>query len=150
MSWETGNQKKRKNYLISNEELLKKEGFLEEKEAKLLFYEFLRNNTTFTTDLITGVKLFPFQHMAIKAMFNTDYFLGIWSRGLSKSFTTGVFAILDAIMNQGVHIGIISKSFRQSKMIFRKIEDISKTVKAGSHSTVNLQQHATYGCDAIN
>jgi hypothetical protein len=68
--------------------------------------------------------------MAIKAMFNTDYFLGIWSRGLSKSFTTGIFAILDAIMHQGVHIGIISKSFRQAKMIFRKIEDISKSVKA--------------------
>jgi hypothetical protein len=33
-------------------------------------------------------------------------------------------------MHQGVHIGIISKSFRQAKMIFRKIEDISKTVKA--------------------
>ena len=68
--------------------------------------------------------------MAIKAMFNTDYFLGVWSRGLSKSFTTGVFAILDAILHQGVHIGIISKSFRQAKMIFRKIEEISKSVKA--------------------
>jgi hypothetical protein len=52
------------------------------------------------------------------------------SRGLSKSFSTAVFAILDAIFNQGVHIGIISKSFRQSKMIFRKIEDISRSPKA--------------------
>tara|TARA_R100000808_G_scaffold24963_2_gene59943 strand:- start:1703 stop:3328 length:1626 start_codon:yes stop_codon:yes gene_type:complete len=43
---------------------------------------------------------------------------------MSKSFTTGIFAFLDAIMNQGVEIGIISKSFRQSKMIFKKIEDI--------------------------
>ena len=130
MSWEVGNQKSRNKDRSINEIIMAKEGHLDEREAKLLLYRFLRENPSFTSELLTGVQLFPFQHMAIKAMFNTDYFLGIWSRGLSKSFTTGVFAILDAIMNQGVHIGIISKSFRQSKMIFRKIEDISKTVKA--------------------
>lgn len=63
-------------------------------------------------------------------MMESDYFLGIWSRGMSKSFSTGVFALLDAIFNQGVQIGIISKSFRQSKMIFKKIEDIAKSPKA--------------------
>ena len=68
--------------------------------------------------------------MAIKAMMESDYFLGIWSRGMSKSFSTGIFALLDAILNQGVQIGILSKSFRQSKMIFKKIEDISKSPKA--------------------
>ena len=68
--------------------------------------------------------------MAIKAMMESDYFLGIWSRGMSKSFSTGIFALLDAILNQGVQIGIISKSFRQSKMIFKKIEDIAKSPKA--------------------
>lgn len=130
MSWEIGNQKSRNRDKDINKIIMEKEGFLDEREAKILLYRFLRENPSFTSELLTGVQLFPFQHMAIKAMFNTDYFLGIWSRGLSKSFTTGVFAILDAIMNQGVHIGIISKSFRQSKMIFRKIEDISKTVKA--------------------
>jgi hypothetical protein len=49
---------------------------------------------------------------------------------MSKSFSTGIFALLDAMLNQGVHIGIISKSFRQSKMIFRKIEDIAQDSKA--------------------
>jgi hypothetical protein len=78
MSWETGIQKQKKNYLITNEELLQKDGYIEEREAKLLFYQFLRNNITFSTDLITGVKLFPFQHMAIKSMLESDYFLGVW------------------------------------------------------------------------
>ena len=114
MSWETGSQIPRKNEYISNEDLLKKKGFLEEREAKLLFYEFLRNNTTFATDLITGVQLFPFQHMAIKSMLESDYFLGVWSRGMSKSYTTGIYAVLDAILNQGVETGILSRSFRQS------------------------------------
>jgi hypothetical protein len=68
--------------------------------------------------------------MAIKAMMESDYFLGIWSRGMSKSFSTAIFALLDAILHQGVQIGILSKSFRQSKMIFKKIEDIAKSPKA--------------------
>jgi hypothetical protein len=130
MAWELGNQKSRNKDKNINNLILSKEGFLDERETKILLYRFLRENPSFASELLTGVELFPFQHMAIKAMFNTDYFLGIWSRGLSKSFTTGIFALLDAIMNQGVHTGIISKSFRQAKMIFRKIEDISKSVKA--------------------
>ena len=77
-----------------------------------------------------GIKLFPFQHMAIKAMFQTDYFMGVWSRGMSKSFTTGIYAMLDAVLNQGVEIGILSKSFRQAKMIFKKIEDIAAKPEA--------------------
>ena len=63
--------------------------------------------------------------MAVKSMFESDYFLGIWSRGMSKSWTTGIFAFMDAMLNQGVEIGILSKSFRQAKMIFKKIEDIA-------------------------
>jgi len=125
MTWIAGEQQERDNYSSSiNEEILAKKGFLEEREAKLLLYKFLRGNTTFAVDMLSGIKLFPFQHMAVKAMLESDYFMGVWSRGMSKSFTTGVFAFLDAILNQGVEIGIISKSFRQSKMIFKKIEDI--------------------------
>jgi len=124
MTWEEGNQKRNLKTRDINEILKNKDGFLEEKEAKLLLYEFLRENTTFAANLIAGVDLFPFQHMAIKSMFESDYFLGIWSRGMSKSWTTGIFAFMDALLNQGVDIGILSKSFRQSKMIFKKIEDI--------------------------
>lgn len=113
MSWETGNQKRPKNYLRTNEELLKIEGFLEEKDAKIALYEFLRNNITFTTDLLFGIQLYPYQHIAIKTMFETDYSMGIWSRGGSKSFSTALYAGLDATLNQGVEIGILSKSFRQ-------------------------------------
>ena len=128
--WEAGNQKRRDTYPEINQYLLDREGYIEETEAKVLFVKFLKENPSFAVKLLTGIRLFPFQHMAVKAMMQTDYFLGIWSRGLSKSFTTGIFAILDAILNQGVHIGIISKTFRQSKMIFNKIEEISKSPKA--------------------
>ncbi|MAF25730.1 hypothetical protein CL634_09190 [bacterium] len=125
MTWINGQQEIRDNYSSAiNQEILNRKGFLEEQEAKILLYKFLRNNVTFGVDTLSGIKLFPFQHMAIKAMFETDYFMGVWSRGMSKSFTTGIFAFMDAILHQGVEIGILSKSFRQAKMIFRKIEDI--------------------------
>ena len=131
MSWEAGHQQRNFKKCRSNEELSQLTGFLEEKDAKIALYEFLRNNMTFAADLMLGVKLFPFQHMAVKSMFETDYFLGVWSRGMSKSFTTGIYAALDAVLNQGVEIGIISKSFRQAKMIFKKIEDIAAKPEAG-------------------
>jgi hypothetical protein len=128
MAWEQPHKKKKKEDI--NDILKSKQGFLEEREAKILLYKFLKENVTFSTNLIAGVDLFPFQHMAIKAMFESDYFLGIWSRGMSKSWTTGIFAFMDAIMNQGVDIGILSKSFRQAKMIFKKIEDIAAKPEA--------------------
>ena len=130
MSWTTGIQESRNRFPDINKEILEMDGYLEEDEAKLLLYKFLRQNPSFAAEFITGVRLFPFQHMAIKGMMETDYFLGIWSRGMSKSFSTAVFALLDAILNQGVHIGIISKSFRQSKMIFTKMEEIAASPKA--------------------
>ena len=129
MAWNEGSQNRRPKVDV-NQEILNLEGFLDEKEAKENLYKFLKDNITFTTNLIAGVDLFPFQHMAIKAMFETDYFMGVWSRGMSKSFTTGVYAFLDAIINQGVEIGILAASFRQSKQIFKKIEDIANKPEA--------------------
>src|SRR5210317_1095198 len=111
MTWEQGNQISTKKDKDINQQILDLEGSLEENDAKYYLYKFLRENTTFATQLITGVELFPFQHLAIKTMFETDYFLGVWGRGMSKSFTTGLFALMDAIFNQGVEIGILSKSF---------------------------------------
>ena len=129
MTWIEGNQIRKKPSGF-NQEVLGMEGFLEEEDAKVALYKFLKENTTFATSLISGVDLFPFQHMAIKAMFETDYFMGVWSRGMSKSFTTGIFAYLDAILHQGVEIGILAASFRQSKQIFKKIEDIAAKPEA--------------------
>lgn len=130
MSWEEGKFSIKKSAPNMNEELLKITGHLEEKDAKYHLHNFLRENITFTTNLIAGVDLFPFQHLAIKSMLETDYFLGIWSRGMSKSFSTAIYAFLDAIFNQGVQIGILAATFRQSKMIFEKIEDIANKPEA--------------------
>ena len=73
MSWIEGTQRRPPSRFRSNVELAQMEGFLEEHEAKLALYEFLRNNITFATELLMGIKLFPFQHLAVKGMFETDY-----------------------------------------------------------------------------
>ena len=78
MAWEKGHQILHKKFKNVNQEILEKEGYLEEDEAKILLYKFLKENPSFTSELISGISLFPFQHMAIKAMMETDYFLGIW------------------------------------------------------------------------
>lgn len=143
MSWEVGNQPPRGRFNNINEEILNIKGYIEEREAKLLLYKFLRRNITFSVKMLSGVDLFPFQHMAIKSMFETDYFLGVWSRGMSKSWTTGIFAYMDAVLNQGVQIGIISKSFRQAKMIFKKIEDIANKPEAAMLAQCGLRTSKT-------
>ena len=130
MTWEEGKFTIKSNKPDINQELLKIKGHLDEQDAKYHLHNFLRENVTFTTNLIGGVDLFPFQHLAIKSMLETDYFLGIWSRGMSKSFSTAIYAFLDAIFNQGVQIGILAATFRQSKMIFEKIEDIARKPEA--------------------
>jgi intein/homing endonuclease len=78
MSWHQGKQESRNRFPNINQEILDREGYLEEGESKILLYKFLRQNPSFASELLTGVKLFPFQHMAVKAMMETDYFLGIW------------------------------------------------------------------------
>ena len=130
MTWEEGKFSISSGGSNVNEELLKIKGHLDEQDAKYHLHNFLRENIPFTTNLISGVELFPFQHLAIKSMLETDYFLGIWSRGMSKSFSTAIYAFLDAIFNQGVQIGILAATFRQSKMIFEKIEDIARSPSA--------------------
>jgi hypothetical protein len=86
MAWIEGTQIRPVNQFVGiNDELRKIRGYIDDDhEAKVLLYKFLRQNITFATDVIMGVKLFPFQHIAIKAMLDTDYTLNVWSRGLSK------------------------------------------------------------------
>ena len=129
MSWEEGYKPKcpRENWTKKFEEL---KGDLDEDEAIYYFCKFLRENPTFAADMIMGVTLYPFQAMMVKAMEECDYTLGVMGRGLSKSFTTSIFASLYAIYNPGVQIGILSKTFRQSKMIIQKILDIAKKPEA--------------------
>lgn len=127
MAWNKGNQKERPEFGSRelNDYLLGIDGYLPEEEAKYELYRFLRNNIKYTTELFLGVKLFPFQAMAIKGMMVSDYSMFVLSRGMSKTYSTAIYVILECLLNpRGANIGVIAGSFRQAKQIFQKIEDI--------------------------
>ncbi len=114
-----------------NDELLEQKGFLKEEEARISFCKYLRYNPGIAVEMLTGIKLYPFQRLMIRSMFAKDFFLAICSRGLSKSFTAGVFCFLFAIFNPGSSIGLISGSFRQIKLIFKSIEKLANSREGG-------------------
>ena len=126
MAWNKGKQKYRLDHSATelNKELSAIDGSIKEQEAKYLFYKFLRNNISFTSEMFLGVKLFPFQAMAIKGMMVSDYSMFVFSRGMSKTFSTAIYVLLECLLNPKANIGVIAGSFRQSKQIFQKMEDI--------------------------
>lgn len=115
MSWINGQQTNR--CVITPEKEWERqyalEGFLEEDVAKRELYKFFRNNISFSARTLIGVDLYPIQSIIIKTMFERDYILNIIGRGGSKSFLSGVFAALYAMMIPNSRIGILSSSFRQ-------------------------------------
>lgn len=145
MSWEEGNQRPRVSEYISNEELAKISGTLEEKDAKLLLYQFLRMNPTFAAELIFGVRLFPFQHVLINGMFKSDYSLAVLSRGMSKcrkfsdllQTSNGIKKIIDVNVGEKV----------LSKDAWNRVED--KIVNA-PQPTYKLVSRRGYECEGLD
>jgi len=126
MAWDKGRQKYRNEFASKalNEKLMNFEGNMSEEEARYYLYLFLRNNISFAAELFLGIKLFPFQALAIKGMMISDYSMFVFSRGMSKTYSTAVYILLECILSPKSNIGVIAGSFRQAKMIFQKMEDI--------------------------
>lgn len=107
-----------------NEAIAKIEGFLTEKEAGMELVKFLRSNIYVAAFWLSGVKLFPYQEICIKSMLKRDYSLLVMGRGVGKTFMSAVFAILQCVLYPGTRLAIVSRSFRQSRLIFQEIERI--------------------------
>lgn len=128
MAWELGNHSDI-NAVNINNALKSLEGTISEEEAKVALYKYLYANIGMATELIMGVKLFPFQHVFIKTMMRKDFSLIICSRGAGKSFLTSVFCVLHAIFEQGSKILVLAPSFKQSKLILQQIEVFAGSTK---------------------
>lgn len=107
-----------------NEELLKLEGSLNSKEAKISLAKFLRGNLAFTTELISGIKLAPFQEVTLRGMINRNFSMCVWGRGCGKTFISSVFCFLQCIFEPGTKILIAGPTFRTARFIFQNIEKI--------------------------
>jgi hypothetical protein len=86
MAWYEGKQNLQPKWSanLANEEIKKVKGNLTDKESRMLLTKFLSTNITYATDLLMGIKLYPFQHMMIKTMMESDYVMTILSRGGGK------------------------------------------------------------------
>jgi len=107
-----------------NEEFLKLQGALDDKEAQISLAKFLRANLYFTTELLTGIKLAPFQEITLRAMMNRNFNMCVWGRGCGKTFIASVFCILQTIFEPGTKILIAGPTFRTARFIFNNIEKI--------------------------
>ena len=136
MAWYEGNQNVKNESIIINKKIRELEGFLEEDEARYWLVQFLKNNISFAAQMLLGVELYPFQHITINTFEKTDYSLYVAGRGLSKTWSTAVFAALHAIFNQGAKIGIMAPSFRQSKIILEKLDEILREPQAALYRQV--------------
>jgi hypothetical protein len=67
-----------------NDEFYKLEGLLEDKEAKLTLIKFLRQNIGLTTYLLSGIRLYPYQELIIKAFLNRNFSMLVAGRGGAK------------------------------------------------------------------
>ena len=109
---------------FSNEELLKLEGTLGAREAKISLAKFLRGNLAFTTELISGIRLAPYQEITLRGMLNRNFSMCVWGRGCGKTFIASVFCFLQCIFEPGTKILIAGPTFRTARFIFNNLEKI--------------------------
>jgi len=117
-------EKYKKDLPDINSELLKLEGILEDKEAKISLAKFLSSNLGVTTELISGIKLAPFQEITLKGMMNRNFSMCVWGRGCGKTFIASVFCFLQCIFNPGTKILIAGPTFRTARFIFNNLEKL--------------------------
>jgi len=110
-----------------NEGLSKLEGYLEDKEAKISLAKFLRANLGITTELISGIKLAPYQEITLKALMNRNFSLCVWGRGCGKTFIASVFCFLQCIFEPGTKILVAGPTFRTARFIFNNLEHIVRS-----------------------
>ena len=105
-----------------NEELIKLEGFLNNKEANISLAKFLRYNLGFTTELVSGIKLAPYQEATIKGLFNRNFSMCVWGRGCGKTFIAAVYCFLQCIFEPNTKILVAGPTFRTARFIFENLE----------------------------
>lgn len=119
-----------KAYPNLNDEFLSLKGDLQDKEAKISLARFLRANVGFTTELISGLKLAPFQEITLKGMLNRNFSMCVWGRGCGKTFIASVFCFLQCLFEPGTKILIAGPTFRTARFIFNHLEKLVESKEA--------------------
>jgi len=120
--WYEGEKYKPKNIKDLNKELLLLKGELGDREAKISLAKFLRSNLGLAAELISGIKLAPYQEVTLKGLFNRNFNMCVWGRGCGKTFIAAVYCFLQCIFEPETKILIAGPTFRTSRFIFNNIE----------------------------
>ena len=107
-----------------NQEFLELKGELTSKQSKISLARFLRSNIGITTELLSGIKLAPYQEITLKGMLNRNFSMCVWGRGCGKTFIASVFCFLQCIFEPGTKILIAGPTFRTARFIFNNLESI--------------------------
>ena len=99
-------------------------GELDDKEAKISLAKFLNANLGLTTELISGIKLAPFQEVTLKGLMNRNFSMCVWGRGCGKTFIASVFCFLQCVFNPGTKILVAGPTFRTARFVFNNLEKI--------------------------
>jgi hypothetical protein len=115
-------EKYERNLDSVNDKILEIKGGLSDKEAKISLAKFLRANIGLTVELLSGIKLAPFQEITIKAMMNRNFSMCVWGRGCGKTFIASIFCFLQCIFEPGTKILVAGPTFRTARFIFNNLE----------------------------
>ena len=107
-----------------NQEYLSLRGDLDDRTAKITLAKFLRVNLGLTTELISGVKLAPYQELVLKGMLNRNFSMNVWGRGCGKTFIAAVYCFLQCIFEPNTKILIAGPTFRTARFIFNHLEKL--------------------------
>jgi hypothetical protein len=119
------------DYRSINEEIAALKGNLSLDEARYWLALFLKENPWWAYSVLTGGEnLFPFQVIKIRTCIQRDFVLDVCSRGFAKTFTAAITVILLAIFEPGIKIALLGPSFKQSKGLFKYIEEIAEKPNA--------------------
>lgn len=131
MAWASDNNNTPRPFADITAKMMALEGELSDEDAKATLAEFLYHNPAFMLDIIAGIKLFPMQELIIKGWMKSDYNMGVWGRGVSKSWTVALFALIWAIFNPRNKVVVVSFSFRASRRILEQCEKFVNEKEAG-------------------
>lgn len=117
---------KYKNYDAKdvNEEMKKLKGSLSDQEAKMSLIQFLHGNLGLTTELISGIKLAPYQEITLRGMMEKNFSMCVWGRGCGKTFIASIFCFLQCIFKPETKILVAGPTFRTARFIFENLERI--------------------------
>ena len=81
---------------------------------------------------VLGVEPTDYQKELIELFQKNQFIAARWSRQSGKSFTTSGILLNYALANPNIYIGVVGPSWRQTKLVIRRIGDFARRLPPGS------------------